>query len=93
MTWQISILVIAGSYFVLAMLDKLWHQNLTEEEAFQLHMKGVDEVKKRLVVAPPDFIVKVCRDSCILTPCGLACVVVKLHQGSVNAAGGGQEWY
>lgn len=60
--------MIAGSYFVLAMLDKLWHQNLTEEEAFQLHMKGVDEVKKRLVVAPPDFIVKVCRDSCILLP-------------------------
>lgn len=58
---QISILVTAGSYFVLAMLDKLWHQNLTEEEAFQLHMKGVDEVKKRLVVAPPDFIIKVCR--------------------------------
>ncbi|KAL3157444.1 hypothetical protein ABBQ32_011915 [Trebouxia sp. C0010 RCD-2024] len=48
-----------GSYFVLAMLDKLWHQNLTEEEALQLHLKGVDEVKKRLVVAPPDFIIKV----------------------------------
>ena len=59
-------MVTAGSYFVLAMLDKLWHQNLTEEEAFQLHMKGVDEVKKRLVVAPPDFIIKVCRSLGIL---------------------------
>ena len=44
---------------MLAMLDKLWHQNLTEQEALQLHLKGVDEVKKRLVVAPPDFIIKV----------------------------------
>ena len=66
MLQQISILVTAGSYFVLAMLDKLWHQNLTEGEAFQLHMKGVDEVKKRLVVAPPDFIIKVCRSLDVL---------------------------
>ncbi len=49
----------AGSYFVLAMLDKLWHQNLTEAEALELHVKGIDEVKNRLVVAPPDFIIKV----------------------------------
>lgn len=49
----------AGSYFVLAMLDKLWHQNLTEAEALELHIKGIDEVKNRLVVAPPDFIIKV----------------------------------
>ena len=49
----------AGSYFVLAMLDKLWHPNLTEAEALDLHVKGIDEVKNRLVVAPPDFIIKV----------------------------------
>ncbi|KAL0052843.1 hypothetical protein WJX82_008466 [Trebouxia sp. C0006] len=48
-----------GSYFVLAMLDKLWHPNLTEAEALELHIKGIDEVKNRLVVAPPDFIIKV----------------------------------
>ena len=41
------------------MLDKLWHQNLTEAEALELHIKGIDEVKNRLVVAPPDFIIKV----------------------------------
>ena len=66
MPGQIGKFMIAGSYFVLAMLDKLWHQNLTEEEAFQLHIKGVDEVKKRLVVAPPDFIIKVCRSLSML---------------------------
>ena len=49
----------AGSYFVLAMLDKLWHPNLTEAEALELHVKGVEECKRRLVVAPPDFIIKV----------------------------------
>lgn len=63
---HISNVVSAGSYFVLAMLDKLWHQSLTEEEALQLHIKGVDEVKKRLVVAPPDFIIKVCRNPSVL---------------------------
>ena len=82
MLQQISILVTAGSYFVLAMLDKLWHQNLTEEEAFQLHMKGVDEVKKRLVVAPPDFIIKVCRSitsvSICPAPSGMSCCSVTL---------------
>lgn len=44
---------------MLAMLDKLWHPNLTEAEALDLHVKGIDEVKNRLVVAPPDFIIKV----------------------------------
>jgi len=56
----------AGSYFVLAMLDKLWHPNLTEAEALELHVKGIDEVKNRLVVAPPDFIIKV-QASCLLS--------------------------
>ena len=51
--------LLAGSYFVLAMLDKLWHGNLTEAEALELQLKGVEEVKRRLVVAPPDFIIKV----------------------------------
>lgn len=50
---------IVGSYFVLAMLDKLWHGSLTEAEALNLQLKGVEEVKRRLVVAPPDFIIKV----------------------------------
>lgn len=51
---------------MLAMLDKLWHPNLTEAEALELHIKGIDEVKNRLVVAPPDFIIKV-QASCLLS--------------------------
>ena len=47
------------------MLDKLWHPNLTEAEALELQVKGVEECKRRLVVAPPDFIIKVfcCHES------------------------------
>eukprot|EP01025_Chloroclados_australasicus_P034927 TRINITY_DN3566_c0_g2_i3.p3 TRINITY_DN3566_c0_g2~~TRINITY_DN3566_c0_g2_i3.p3 ORF type:complete len:193 (+),score=26.19 TRINITY_DN3566_c0_g2_i3:104-682(+) len=48
-----------GSYFVLSLLDKLWHPNLTEEEAIELMKKGIEEVKKRLVVAHPGYIMKI----------------------------------
>ena len=48
---------------MLSMMDKLWHQDLSEDEALQLHLKGIDEVKNRLVVAPPDFIIKVGQNS------------------------------
>lgn len=49
----------AGSYFVLSMFDKLWHPNVSEAEAFEMMRKGVEEVKSRLVVAPPKYVVKV----------------------------------
>ena len=48
-----------GSYFVLSMFDKLWHPDVTEEEALDMMMKGIEEVKQRLVVAPSNFIIKV----------------------------------
>lgn len=48
-----------GSYFVLSMLDKLWHPAVTEAEALELMRKGVEEVRARLVVAPPKYLVKV----------------------------------
>ncbi|KAK9869037.1 hypothetical protein WJX84_005186 [Apatococcus fuscideae] len=48
-----------GSYFVLSMFDKLWHKEVSQEEAFEMMKKGVAEVKARLVVAPSAFIVKV----------------------------------
>ena len=41
------------------MMDRLWHPDLGEQEALELMKKGVDEVKKRLVVAPPDYQIKV----------------------------------
>eukprot|EP00798_Chlamydomonas_sp_ICE-L_P006401 gene6401-3015_t len=48
-----------GSYFVLSLFDKLWRPDLTEAEALDLMLQGIDEVKRRLVVAPASFIIKV----------------------------------
>jgi 20S proteasome subunit beta 4 len=48
-----------GSYFALSLFDKLWHPNLTQDEAFEMMKKGVSEVRKRLVVAPERFQVQV----------------------------------
>ncbi|CAL5218371.1 g39 [Coccomyxa viridis] len=48
-----------GSYFVLSMLDRLWHPDLTQDEAVELMEKGIEEVRRRLVVAPPSFVIKV----------------------------------
>jgi 20S proteasome subunit beta 4 len=45
--------------FVLSLFDKLWHPNLTVDEAINMMEQGIAEVKRRLVVAPPAFIVKV----------------------------------
>ena len=48
-----------GSWFVLSMWDRLWHPNLTEAEAVSMMRAGIEEVKRRLVVASPTYTVKV----------------------------------
>eukprot|EP01023_Acetabularia_acetabulum_P045534 TRINITY_DN4620_c0_g1_i1.p2 TRINITY_DN4620_c0_g1~~TRINITY_DN4620_c0_g1_i1.p2 ORF type:complete len:193 (+),score=31.86 TRINITY_DN4620_c0_g1_i1:144-722(+) len=48
-----------GSYFVLSLFDKLWHPDLTEAEAIELMKKGIEEVKKRLVIAHPGYVIKI----------------------------------
>eukprot|EP01026_Neomeris_dumetosa_P030002 TRINITY_DN2412_c0_g2_i3.p3 TRINITY_DN2412_c0_g2~~TRINITY_DN2412_c0_g2_i3.p3 ORF type:complete len:193 (-),score=36.49 TRINITY_DN2412_c0_g2_i3:166-744(-) len=48
-----------GSYFVLSLFDKLWHPDLTEAEAIEMMKKGIEEVRKRLVVAHPNYIMKI----------------------------------
>jgi 20S proteasome subunit beta 4 len=48
-----------GSYFVLSMFDREWRPEMTEAEALDLMRRGVEEVKKRLVVAPPRYVIKV----------------------------------
>ncbi|KAG2423381.1 hypothetical protein HXX76_015347 [Chlamydomonas incerta] len=48
-----------GSYFTLSLFDKMWHPNLTVDEATAMMEAGIAEVKKRLVVAPPHYIIKV----------------------------------
>lgn len=49
----------AGSYFALSLFDKLWHPEVTQEEALDMMEKAVAEAKQRLAVAPPKFLVKV----------------------------------
>lgn len=48
-----------GSYFVLSMLDRLWRPKLGVAEALEMMEKGVAEVLKRLVVAPPAYVIKI----------------------------------
>lgn len=44
-----------GAFFSLALLDKGWRPGLELDEATQLIKKCIDEVQKRLVVAPSAF--------------------------------------
>ncbi|GFR42700.1 hypothetical protein Agub_g3622 [Astrephomene gubernaculifera] len=48
-----------GSYFTLSLFDKMWHPELTPDEAVAMIEAGIAEVKKRLVVAPPHYIIKI----------------------------------
>ena len=48
-----------GSYFTLSLFDKLWRPDISEADALEMVKKGVEEVRRRLVVAPPKFVVKV----------------------------------
>jgi hypothetical protein len=50
---------LAGANFTLSLFDKLWHPDVTQEEALEMMEKGIEEVKKRLVVAPAHYIIKV----------------------------------
>ena len=48
-----------GSNFVLSLFDKLWRPDLSKDDALEMMKKGVAEVRKRLLVAPQAFQVKV----------------------------------
>ena len=41
------------------MLDRLWRPKLSVAEALEMMEKGVAEVLKRLVVAPPAYVIKI----------------------------------
>jgi 20S proteasome subunit beta 4 len=47
-----------GSYFALAAMDKYYHKDFTLDEGKDLMKKCLMEIKKRLVVNAPNFIVK-----------------------------------
>ncbi|KAL6971423.1 Proteasome subunit beta type-2-A [Sarracenia purpurea var. burkii] len=48
-----------GSYFSLAMMDRHYHSNMSLEEAINLVDKCIIEIRSRLVVAPPNFVIKI----------------------------------
>lgn len=45
--------------FANSVLDRYWRVDLSIEDAVGVMKKAVDEVKARLVVAPPAYIIKV----------------------------------
>ncbi|OMO54426.1 Proteasome, subunit alpha/beta [Corchorus capsularis] len=48
-----------GSYFCLSMMDRHYHSGMTVEEAVDLVDKCIVEIRARLVVAPPNFVIKI----------------------------------
>ncbi|XP_031475650.1 proteasome subunit beta type-2-A-like [Nymphaea colorata] len=48
-----------GSYFCLSMMDRHYHSGMSVEEAVDLIDKCIMEIWSRLVVAPPNFVIKI----------------------------------
>ncbi|XP_073134362.1 proteasome subunit beta type-2-B-like [Henckelia pumila] len=48
-----------GAYFALSMMDRHYRQDMTVEEAIELVDKCILEIRTRLVVAPPNFVIKI----------------------------------
>lgn len=48
-----------ASYFCLSMMDRYYHPDMSIEEAIDLLDKIIIEVRTRLVVAPPNFVIKI----------------------------------
>ena len=49
----------AGASFVLSLMDKEWRPSMPLPEATVLAEKCIAEVRSRLVVAPPNFAIKI----------------------------------
>ncbi|KAL8463622.1 hypothetical protein ACS0TY_034322 [Phlomoides rotata] len=48
-----------GSYFVLSMMDRHYRRDMTVEEAIELVDTVIMEIWSRLVIAPPNFVIKI----------------------------------
>eukprot|EP00899_Mesostigma_viride_P003462 jgi/Mesvir1/13116/Mv06092-RA.1 len=48
-----------GSYFTYSLMDKHYRKNMNLEEALKLVDMCIEEIRRRLVVSPPNFIVKI----------------------------------
>ncbi|GLJ04691.1 hypothetical protein SUGI_0001390 [Cryptomeria japonica] len=48
-----------GAYFILSMMDKYYHKGMSLEDSLELVEKCISEIKSRLVIAPPNFVIKI----------------------------------
>ncbi|GBG81317.1 hypothetical protein CBR_g31992 [Chara braunii] len=48
-----------GGYFILSLMDKYYKPDMSLDDALKLVDMCIDEIRKRLVVAPPNFIIKI----------------------------------
>ncbi|CAN7046880.1 unnamed protein product [Brassica oleracea var. botrytis] len=48
-----------GSYFSLSTMDRHYREDISVEEAIELVDKCILEIRSRLVVAPPNFVIKI----------------------------------
>ena len=48
-----------GGSFVLSLMDKAWRPGMAVEEAVALCDAAIAEVRSRLVVAPPSYLIKI----------------------------------
>ncbi|KAL4200230.1 hypothetical protein AMTRI_Chr03g55320 [Amborella trichopoda] len=48
-----------GSYFSLSMMDRHYHRGMSLEKAVDLVDKCIMEIRSRLVVPPPNFVIKI----------------------------------
>ncbi|KAH0943200.1 hypothetical protein HID58_002837 [Brassica napus] len=48
-----------GSYFSLSTMDRHYRSDMSVEEAIELVDKCILEIRSRLVVAPPNFVIKI----------------------------------
>lgn len=48
-----------GSYFSLSTMDRHYRSDMSVEEAIELVDKCILEIRSRLVIAPPNFVIKI----------------------------------
>eukprot|EP01018_Ginkgo_biloba_P021376 Gb_19481 [translate_table: standard] len=48
-----------GAYFTLSMMDKYYRKGMSLQEAIELADKCILEIRSRLVIAPPNFVIKI----------------------------------
>lgn len=48
-----------GSYFALSTMDRHYRRDMNVEEAIELVDKCIREIRSRLVVSPPNFLIKI----------------------------------